>query len=87
MKRCEEFLAWRSNWETESQLSMRKVEEMENTCADNGLKAPKCCCRGHYIERYKKRDLVAIVLEIPNIHLNVTLVLIQYMQDESNVCC
>ena len=87
VKRGEEFLVWRSNWETESQLSMRKVEEMKNTCADNGWKAPKCCCRGHYIERYKKWDLVAIVLEISNIRLNVILVVIQYMQDESNVCC
>ena len=57
VKRGEEFLVWRSNWETESQLPMRKVEEMENTCADNGWKAPKCCCRGHYIEICKKWDL------------------------------
>ena len=61
VKSGEEFLVWRSNWVTESQLSMRKKEEMEDTCADNGWKAPKCCCRGHHTERYKRWDSVAIL--------------------------
>ena len=55
VKRGEEFLVWSSNWETESQLSMRKVEEMKNTCADNGWKA--LLLQGGHVQKDTKNGI------------------------------